>query len=381
MPATVLITGARAPVALHLARLLATAGCRVILADSLRFPLSGSSALVARYVRLPAPRDDPDLFAVALAELLTSERIDLVIPTCEEVLHLARAWSETAMPAVLFAPPLHLLSEVHDKYRFIERARALGLAVPETVLLSSDADLDAVRHRAHDLVFKPVWSRFATRTRVRPAPTALRIRPTEAAPWVAQDYLAGREISAYAIANGGQLSALSVYHVPFRAGRGAGVCFAPVEVPAVRSFVERFVAGTGWTGQVSFDFIETAEGGVLPLECNPRATSGLHFFSDGAAVLSAILGQAFATPDVTGPLGVRLALALYGGPAALRHGRLSDFRQMWRETADVLDWPGDPRPGRLQWRALAEIAAIAARNGISLQAASTRDIEWNGPEG
>jgi hypothetical protein len=51
-----------------------------------------------------------------------------------------------------------------------------------------------------------------------------------------------------------------------------------------------------------------------------------------------------------------------------------------REAGELLDWPGDPAPKRAQWHALAEIAETALRQGISLQAASTRDIEWNGPE-
>jgi hypothetical protein len=51
-----------------------------------------------------------------------------------------------------------------------------------------------------------------------------------------------------------------------------------------------------------------------------------------------------------------------------------------READELLDWPGDPAPKRAQWRTLAEVAGTALRQRISLQAASTRDIEWNGPE-
>ena len=50
-----------------------------------------------------------------------------------------------------------------------------------------------------------------------------------------------------------------------------------------------------------------------------------------------------------------------------------------REAQELLDWPGDPAPVKAQWPALAEIAGTALRQRISLQAASTRDIEWSGP--
>jgi hypothetical protein len=70
---------------------------------------------------------------------------------------------------------------------------------------------------------------------------------------------------------------------------------------------------------------------------------------------------------------------IYGLPAALRSGRLDRFRKAMREGRELLDWPDDPAPVRAQWSALVEIAGVALHQRISLQAASTRDIEWNGP--
>ncbi|PHQ84302.1 MAG: hypothetical protein COB65_05900, partial [Thalassobium sp.] len=78
MTRTVLITGARAPTALHLARLLHDAGQRVVLADSLAHPFAARSAAIARYVRLPAPRFDLPGYAAALRDLIGLERVDLV---------------------------------------------------------------------------------------------------------------------------------------------------------------------------------------------------------------------------------------------------------------------------------------------------------------
>ncbi|TJW70248.1 MAG: hypothetical protein E5V92_34405, partial [Mesorhizobium sp.] len=89
---TVLITGARAPVALHLARLLHGAGRRVILADAPARPIAATSKACARYHRLPPPRFEPRAYAEAVEALVRAEGIDLVIPTCEEVFHLAMAW-------------------------------------------------------------------------------------------------------------------------------------------------------------------------------------------------------------------------------------------------------------------------------------------------
>jgi hypothetical protein len=378
---TVLITGARAPVALHLARLLDGSGRRVILADTPAHPIAASSRACARYCRLPPPRFEPAAYAEAVEALIRKENVGLVIPTCEEVFHLALAWRGRAMPARLFAPGIGSLAEVHNKHAFIRLAEKLGLAVPETVLLKSPADLRAVRGRSRELVFKPVWSRFASHVLLRPAPEKLfAIAPSPAMPWVAQRFVQGEEISAYAVAREGRLKALALYRSLYRAGKGAGIFFERVEDVAARDLIERIVAATEWTGQISFDLMREADGRVLPLECNPRAVSGLHFFHDPARFADAVLGDGSEVlPDVTAPQTVRLAMWIYGLPSALRSADLGRFRQAMRESRELLDWPGDPAPVKAQWPALVEIAGAAFRQRISLQAASTRDIEWNGP--
>ncbi|MDG4883838.1 hypothetical protein [Mesorhizobium sp. WSM4884] len=378
---TVLITGARAPVALHLARLLDGAGRRVILADSPARPIAAASKACARYHRLPPPRFEPEAYAEAVEALARAEGTDLVIPTCEEVFYLALAWRSRAIPAQLLAPDIEQLAKVHNKHAFIRLAEGLGLAVPETTLLSSRDDLEAVRGRSRELVFKPVWSRFASHVLLRPTPDFLdAVAPSPAMPWVAQHFVDGDEISAYAVAREGKLKALALYRSPYRAGKGAGIFFERVGDQAARELVERVIAGTSWTGQISFDLIREANGRVLPLECNPRAVSGLHFFRDPARFADAMLEDGpEVIPDVIAPQTVRLAMWVYGLRAALRSGGLGGFRKAMCEGQELLDWPGDSAPVKAQWLALAEIAGVAWRQWISLQAASTRDVEWNGP--
>ncbi|TPI69077.1 hypothetical protein FJ420_04625 [Mesorhizobium sp. B3-1-3] len=378
---SILITGARAPVALHLARLLHGAGKRVILADTPARPIAAASKACARYCRLPPPRFEPRAYAEAVETLIRTEGVEMVVPTCEEVFHLALAWRDKIVPARLFAPDIGLLAQVHNKHSFIRLAEQLGLAVPETTLLNSRDDLETVRGRSRDLVFKPVWSRFASHILLRPTPDFLdAIVPSPAMPWVAQRFVEGKEISAYAVAREGRLKALALYRSLYRADKGAGIFFERVEDDAARDLVERIVAGTAWTGQISFDLMREADGRVLPLECNPRAVSGLHFFRDPARFVDAVLGDGQeVAPDVIAPQTVRLAMWIYGLPAALRSGGFGGFRKAMREGKELLNWTEDSAPARAQWPALAEIAGVALRERISLQAASTRDIEWNGP--
>jgi hypothetical protein len=376
MTQTFLITGARVPAALHLARLLNDAGQRVLLADSMAHPMAARSAACARYVQLPSPRFDMAAYRGALQRVLHEEAVDLVIPINEEVFYLGQVWADTDMPCPLYAPHMDQLRETHNKYTFVMRAAAMGHDVPDTHLLQSSDDLDAMRAFAGDLVFKPVWSRFASQVLIRPDATKLdKINPTPAAPWVAQAYVAGEEICTYALASHGKLTALAKYTIPYRAGDGAGIYLVPVTDGAVREFVTRFVAETNWNGQISFDFIRTSDGSALPLECNPRATSGIHFFRDGHAFLAGLSGREIL-PDVTTPQTLPLAMWIF----ALSLGNFGQFCADLRQAGNVLKWQGDPTSAYRQLRSFAEIIGIALRDRISLKDATTRDIEWNGPD-
>ena len=238
----VLITGARAPVALHLARLLHGAGCFVGLADSLRQSVSFASAACDVRVVLPPATGGLAAYGEALMQAIETHDITHVIPTCEEVFHLAAVWGAQDMKARLFAPDLDQLAAVHHKFHFVDIARRLDLPVPETRLLQSAEDVSVVARQSEALVFKPVWSRFGTDVQV--CQKVPKLAPTPRFPWVAQDYVGGELFSAYAVAHRGRVTALAAYQPLYRAGQGAGTAFTIVNDPLIDDFVARFAAGT-----------------------------------------------------------------------------------------------------------------------------------------
>jgi hypothetical protein len=373
----VMVTGARAPVALHWAWALRSAGRRVFLADCLRWPIGRGPAFSDGYLRHAPPRHDLQGFLRDLLAHCGRHRIGLIVPTCEEVFWLGQIAGDLAAAGIrVFAPDMSTLARVHDKGAFIDLCHTFWPHLPVTRRLTSRAAVEALGQTGA-LVLKPAFSRFATRTLVRPLPDDLtRVRPTPSDPWVAQSFLTGREVCAFAVAVQGKVTALSVYHPLYRAGKGAGIYFQPVDpAPALR-FVGAFARATGWTGQVSFDLIETADG-LAPIECNPRATSGLHLLRDPLAICAAMQGggpvlvQADARPQC-----LRLAMGLYAAWPNRR--RMADFRADLARADEALDW-GDTRVGLgSQVRAVAEVATLALLRGQGLQAAATADIEWNG---
>ena len=156
-PDTVMITGARAPVAVHLGRLFSDAGIRVVFADTFLVPISAVSQASSAFVTFPSPRTDPEGFQNTLSQAVSAHNVQAIVPTCEEVFHLAQC----DLPVPVIAPPIDLLARVHNKHDFLQLLTEMGLAVPETRLLRSIEDVSAVADAAGELVFKPVWSRLS----------------------------------------------------------------------------------------------------------------------------------------------------------------------------------------------------------------------------
>ena len=167
---TVLLTCGRGTFSLTLARAFHAAGHRVLVADAWPRSLCRYSAAVARYFYVPSPAKSTTAWAEAIQEIVKQQRVDLIVPIYEEVLHLAKALADLAEPLPLFAADFQTLIALHDKWRFNQTARALGLSVPDSVLLTSREDVEREFARGgRNRVFKPVYSRFAAQTVVRPA--------------------------------------------------------------------------------------------------------------------------------------------------------------------------------------------------------------------
>lgn len=449
---TVLLTGGRAPCTLALARLFHADGHRVLVAESAKHHLCRVSKAVERSFRVPPPNGEPGMFAAALADIIVAEQVDVLIPTCEEIFFVALGLDRLAPLCRVWASPIGQLQELHDKWRFTRLAERLGLAVPETRLVASGEEWLALadagrRERAERptegqkstegqgaeeswkpgvadaaeewlggrLVLKPAYSRFASQVLFLGAADAGGERRriltekqpalSAAAPWVAQRMVEGRHLCTYSIAYKGNLLAHAAYPCLYRVGVGATVHYEPIRHEGALAWVRRFVAGTGFTGQIAFDFIEAegdaGEAGVLyALECNPRATSGVHLFEgrggsgqmdDAASGGGRGLTAAFLQPRALAAAGALLtpgpgaSSAMLSAPMlacglrdARRTGGLRRWWRAWRSARDAVYRRSDRRPALEQLRVLRDAWRTARANGIPLTQATTIDLEWNG---
>lgn len=398
----ILITGGRAPVALELVRQLHCAGHQVYAADSISRYLCRASSAVKEAAVLPPPRQQPQAFVEALESLLVRWQIDLLIPTCEEIFHIARERERLQRHCRVLAPELDLLHQLHHKGEFIRLAEQLGLQVPDTEIIAS---VEAWRSAealgiGSGLVFKPAYSRFASRVILPSSAGAPRKRQSadrvlrEAAwaqispsnPWIAQKYIQGTAWCTYSVAYEGSIVAHANYECRYRTGdAGASVHFQQAEQPEAYAWVQQFVAAVGYSGQISFDFIQAEDGTLYPLECNPRATSGTHLFTakDGLAVALTDpdwLLEAKRTVTPTPGAAAMISLAMLG--CGLKENRSRQDWRTWitalRGARDVIWHREDRGPAVEQLYMVYQAWRLSRRLGITVTEALTQDIEWNG---
>lgn len=373
MKGRILVTGARSPAALDVARDLAGEGIEVHMADSVPARISRWSKAPAAVHRLRPPVQDPKGFRDDVADLVARLSPMLVVPTCEEVFHLAAAKAEGVDVGPLFAPDAETLDVLHAKDRFNDLARGLGLAAPETVVHRSAIDPDDL-----DLpktVVKACYSRFGAGTLVAPDAARVRlVRPSAARPWISQRRVDGVEHSSYAIAVGGRVTGFAAYRSTARMAGGAGYAFRRADIHVA----ERMLAAS-WTladalsltGQISLDAIDDGSRSWL-IECNPRATSGAHLLSGTGAIARAVTGKDMAIPCPPGQRHNLPMMLTHGLPALIRS------RSALKAGRDVVGAPGDRLPLLGAMVDTFGFAIRAARFRTTMTGATTADIEWNG---
>lgn len=269
---TVLLTLGRLPKALELARALAAAGCRVLVAEPFERHLTGASRAVERSFVVPAPNVDQEGYGRALLDIVTQQRVDLVLPVSEEILHVAALRDRLPAGVRLAAMPLDALLRVYDKHAFVERCREAGLAVPETYSLG-DARAEQLARRVRTIV-KPRHSCSGRGLQFLEVGASL---PQVDEPAIVQTFVAGQLLSTFGVARHGRLQSNVVYKAAVLQGTVA-VCFERIDTtPAIEAWISRFVAHNHFDGFVSFDLMLDADGIVWGIECNPRTTSGIHF--------------------------------------------------------------------------------------------------------
>lgn len=307
-PQTILLTGGKMTKALQLARSFHGAGHNVILIETHKYWLSGHrfSNAVKKFYTVPAPEKDPDGYCQAILAIVQTENINAFIPVSSPV-----ASYYDSLAGELIAPycqvihfPPEITQMLDDKFALCDRARSLGLSAPKAYLITDpqqildfDFQVDNSKYLLKSICYNSVSRLDMTKLPFIGMEDYVRNLPISADnPWTMQEFITGQEYCTHSTVRHGKIRLHCCSESsPFQ------VNYNHVENPNIYAWVEKFVQELNLTGQISFDFIQTEDGTVYPIECNPRTHSAITMFYNHPGLADAYLKDGDETPIVPLP--------------------------------------------------------------------------------
>lgn len=381
-----MITGARAPIALDWASRIKKhcPDSFIVMTDSLNFPLGRFSKNSDRYVKTSSPKFSPNDYIKELLDAVNLYKINLIIPTCEEIFYLSKYKESFPQNCLQLFDNFNKLSMLHNKFTFLDIIdESDEIKKPKTFYLNNAQEFLnwCKSNNIDNYIIKPVFSRFGSEFISKIDETKIDHRY----PIIAQQKLTGMELCSYNIAVFGKVVAHSCYNPKYRAGPGAGIYFDSHQSSVIADFCENFVKKINYTGQIAFDFFQNQDGKIYPIECNPRGTSGLHLLPRDLNLISKMLRiPELVTKSFSAQrknersLQVRFAMILFSFKYLKNHKitLLKDFFT----TPDIYGIIGERHLHFFQIISFFEIFLRSFKYGFNLKKASTLDIEWDGDE-
>ena len=136
----ILLTGGRAPATLELVRLLGPV-CEVHVADSTERYLCRHSKWIKAAYTTPSPRFNTEAFIQSLIEIIRKNKIDCLIPTCEEIFFISSHLDRLLAVCDVFAMNSDTLLALHNKFIFAQSAKPEGVSSPETGIVNTRAQI------------------------------------------------------------------------------------------------------------------------------------------------------------------------------------------------------------------------------------------------
>ena len=380
----ILITGGRNPTSLELARLLGTIN-KIWLADSVYFSFPKYSRYIHQFIHTPSPRFETDDYIQLLLKVIRDNQITMLIPDYEEAFYItqARPLFEQA-DCRIFCDDFENLCRVHHKWEFHQMTQNLSLQTPPAEFIENTNDLESLGNESREYIFKPVFSRFSAKLLIRPGKEKLlHTIQDKHCPYIAQKFIAGKELCTYSIINHGKVVAHASYEHPYTMGKGSGIFFTKINKPILEKFVKEFAETYNYHGQIGFDYIEDNSGKIYVIEANPRTISGIHLFSQddqlGKTFINNIdKNEGIIYPHRSNPRMNLLTFVTYNLAKSLRQKKLFLFLKDISSARDVIFNINDPLPFFMQTFTLGEFFWQSLKYRINLAEAFYYDASWGG---
>jgi predicted ATP-grasp superfamily ATP-dependent carboligase len=380
-PRKILLTFARSPLALDLARQLHASGHKIVAADSIKIHISRFSNAVSKSYLVPSPSANPANYVQALLKIVREESIDFLLPLFEETACIAKYRSKFPKACAIFSPSFELFSELHNKWLFQQRLKKIGILPVPSTLIHNQEELSALAWD-RPILLKACYSRGSQAIfKLSPGQLAPKLEIDPCNPWIAQEWLEGDKYCSYSICRNGSVFAHALYPVQYAIDGNSCVMFESVNHPEIYSWVCKFVKETGYTGQIAFDFIQTRDKKLYAIECNPRTTSGVHLFDQQDCLDQAFLGQNRVPlfPKTGNKKQIAMGMMLYGWKKSSHaHNNFRRFFKDFTTIKDVVYQPNDKKPFLLKPFIFAFLLKQALSSKLPLPEFFTYDHHWNG---
>lgn len=380
MKKNILLSTARSYITLDLARKLKVAGHRVVVADTTRSNITNFSNSIDTHLVYPSPRFNPKGFINSLIEIIQQEEIELYIPIWEETYIVAK--HKDQLPCTVFCSSFPSLIELHSKWHYMEKLKTLQIPAPQTHLIKNDEDLQRLP-RDRTFAIKASYSR-ASQSLYKLSPDDLlpHLSFDPLNPWIAQEWIEGEKHCSYSLCSEGKVLAHATYPVGYSIDNNSCLVFTAVHHPEIEEWVAHFAKLLNWTGHLSFDFIQAHDGPLYTIECNPRATSGLHLFPPEERLDEAFLGisKELIRPPVGYSQQIMMGMLLFGWRSLKTWHEWKDFFYIFSHTQDIVFRWSDPKPFLSMPLVMLNYWNWMKKYNITLIQAYTYDIDWNGDD-
>lgn len=350
--------------------------------DSIPYPLSKVSTSTDYFYEIPSPKWKTNESIYALQSIIQNHNVDLLVPTCEEIFYISRHKKKLSQFCHVLVDEFQKLSLLHNKWEFIRFVTKLGWQVPTTYRTNNEQAIQAMIQRTSPttpFVLKPIFSRFSDKVSFITKEDLVKGITMNKQNYIIQEFIKGTQYCSYSIVQFGKVLAHSVYKTEFTAGLGATIAFKHINHPKIDQFVEHIVKELNFSGQIAFDFIITEDGDAIPIECNPRTTSGLHLFDE--EILSALIDKKVNNtliPKQNSQCAIRLAMFLYAPP----YLKSKQTRKRWWKILcsypDIIYSRSDRKPFFYQFYSMYKLWLESNKHGRTILEQTTYDISWDG---
>ena len=197
-------------------------------------------------------------------------------------------------------------------------------------------------------------------------------------PWIAQKYLEGKKYCTYSICFKGKVLTNVTYPVNFAIDNSSCLTFDAIDHEGINQWIANFVRCENFSGQIAFDFIEIESGEIFAIECNPRATSGLHLLSHNKKIVDAFLLDKSISISMEEKVSKQLfcGMMIYGW----RSFSIKDFIKTIFTYEDIVFCKSDIKLFLFQPLLFIYYLYKSIKWRCNFSAMFTYDVDWNGEE-